>query len=112
MKKPVGLKQSPNTLSTMLAYHCYSFFQVNRFTPSLKFKCSVSDDVIEPPAKKDKPFHVDHFPQTAGYRMKIVDGVYQVLREEDHPMPWLPFDRDQFLIDYDHLFALMTNSHL
>lgn len=55
---------------------------------------------------------MEALPESAGYRMAIKNGVIQVFRDENQPMPWFPIDLSEFLNDQNILFALMADGPL
>lgn len=73
---------------------------------------SMSDHPIHPPSQNGHPFDMESLPESAGYQIAIKNGICQVFRDEDQPMPWIPFDLSEFLIDQNVLFALMTDGPL
>lgn len=74
--------------------------------------CYVLDHPIHPPSRDGNAFHLDKLPESAGYRIKAVNGVFQVYDNKDEQKPWLPFDLAEFLHDQNVLFALMADGPL
>lgn len=70
------------------------------------------DHPIHPPTKDGNAFHLDDIPGSAGYQIKVSNGVYQVYNEKDELKPFLPFDLAEFLHDQNILFAFMADGPL